>query len=74
MTKLRSKSFSIVSVKSTHGPNPRTGPCRPAGTAAEATGAGMPRPAGRPMPDPPAPGIGTRGIPSSAENRMNIKC
>lgn len=62
--------FAIV----THGPKPRTGPESPAGTAADATGAGIPRPAGRPIPDPPAPGIGTRGIPSSAgiekSNRM----
>ena len=46
-------------------PTPRTGPCKPAG-ALPAGPAGMPRPAALPIPIPGAPGIGTRGVPSSA--------
>ncbi|TRY63885.1 hypothetical protein TCAL_15241 [Tigriopus californicus] len=45
-------------------PTPRTGPDKPG--AAPPAPMGTPRPAARPMPGPPAPGMGTRGIPSSA--------
>ena len=44
-------------------PTQRTGPYRPAGT--DDIFKGTPRPAARPMPGPPAPGIGTLVRPSS---------